>query len=40
LIDLNASPKMKTLKGNGVRSFTRSISGVEGCVGPQGWGLG
>jgi hypothetical protein len=36
------SPKMKTTKGErvGVRSLVRNISGVEGCVGAPGWGLG
>jgi hypothetical protein len=36
LIDSNTSPKMKTAKGIGVHSFTRSTSKVKGCVGPLG----
>jgi hypothetical protein len=33
---------VKTMEGRGieVRFLTRSISGVKGCVGAQGWGLG
>jgi len=27
-------------KGMGIRSLTCNISGVEGCVGALGWGLG
>ncbi len=36
------SLKVKTTKGEGVgaRSLVRSTSGVEGCVGAPGWGLG
>ncbi len=42
LKDSNASPKMKTMEegGVGVRSLVCSISGVKGCVGTSGWGLG
>jgi hypothetical protein len=41
-MDSTASPKVKTMEGEGVatRSLTRSISWVEGCVGALGWGLG
>ncbi len=42
LIDSTMSPKVKTTKGEGVgaHSLVRSTSGVEGCVGASGWGLG
>jgi len=41
-MDSNVNPKVKTTKGEGigVRSLARNISGVEGCVGALGWGLG
>jgi len=36
------SPKVKVAKEEGVRvrPLARSISGVEGCGGASGWGLG
>ncbi len=42
LKDSIVSAKVKTMEGRGieVRFLTRSISGVKGCVGAQGWGLG
>jgi hypothetical protein len=41
-MDSIASPKVKTMEGKevGARSLIRSTSGVEGCVGASGWGLG
>jgi len=42
LMDSTMSPKVKTTEGEGVRvcSLARNISGVKGCVGAPGWGLG
>jgi hypothetical protein len=42
LMDSTASPKMKTLKREGVEasSLARNTSEVEGHVGAMGWGLG
>jgi hypothetical protein len=39
---LVVSPKVKTSKGKGVgaHSLACNTSGVEGCVGASGWGLG
>jgi hypothetical protein len=41
-MDSTTSPKMKTMKGEGIRtrSMACNISGVEGCAGAPGWGLG
>jgi hypothetical protein len=38
-MDLIASPKVKIMKGEGVRvcSLAHNTSGVEGCVGVLGW---
>jgi hypothetical protein len=42
LRDSTLSPKMKTSEreGIGASSLARNTSGVEGCVGALGWGLG
>ncbi len=36
------NPKVKIAKGEGIgaRSLARSTSGVKGCAGALGWGLG
>jgi len=41
-MDSTTNPKVKTIEGEGVgvHSSVRSTSGVEGCVGTLGWGLG
>jgi hypothetical protein len=36
----NTSPKVEIIEGVGVGSLARSISGVKGCAGVPGWGLG
>jgi hypothetical protein len=40
-MDSTASPKVKTMEGEGVGacSLAHNISGVEGRVGAPGWGL-
>jgi hypothetical protein len=42
LMNSTASPKVKTMKGKGVkaRSLGCNTSGVKGCVGAPRWGLG
>jgi hypothetical protein len=42
LMDSTMSPKVKTTKGErvGTHSLARNTSGVEGCAGAPGWGLG
>ncbi len=41
-MDLTASPKVKTIEGEGVgpRTLVRNISGVERRAGASRWGLG
>ncbi len=41
-MDLTASPKMKTMEGEGVgaHSLVRNTLGVKGCVEALGWGIG
>jgi hypothetical protein len=42
LINLTPNPKVKTTKGKevGIRSLAHNSSGVEGCTGTPGCGLG